>query len=186
MAKVAVISGYKAYELGVFKQSHPAVQYIKLALLKQLTTLVEEGLEWVVISGQPGVELWAAEVVFELQQYLPDLKLSVLTPFLNQEDKWSESNKEWYESVLVQADYVDSITKRPYEKPWQLKMANKFFVHKSDVLVLLYDDEKEGSPRFILEAAKERQSKESYDIRIISFSDLQLIIEDEQFKQHDF
>jgi uncharacterized phage-like protein YoqJ len=186
MAKVAVISGYKAYELGIFKQSHPAVQYIKLALLKQLTTLVEEGLEWVVISGQPGVELWAAEVVFELQQYLPDLKLSVLTPFLNQEEKWSESNKEWYESVLVQADHVDSITKRPYEKPLQLIMANQFLIQKSDVLVLLYDDEKEGSPRFILEAAKKRKSQESYDIRIISFSDLQLIIEDEQFKQQDF
>jgi len=186
MARVAVVSGYKAYELGIFKQSHPAVKYIKQALLKQLTALVEEGLEWVIISGQPGVELWAAEVVFELQQFITELKLSVLTPFLNQEDKWSESNKEWYESVVVQADYVDSISKKSYEKPWQLKLANQFFIQKSDVLVMLYDDEKEGSPRFLLDAAKERKLKDSYDIRLISFYDLQLMIEEEQFNREDF
>ncbi|SEM83334.1 Uncharacterized SPBc2 prophage-derived protein YoqJ [Mesobacillus persicus] len=186
MAKVAVVSGYKAYELGIYKQSHPAIEYIKKAILKELTPLVEEGLEWVLISGQPGVELWAAEVVFELQQFLPDLKLSVLTPFLNQEDKWSETNQEWYGSVLAQADHVDSISKRPYEKPWQLKTANQFIIHKSDVLILLYDDEKEGSPRFLLEAAKKREAKETYEIRLISFNDLQLIIEEEQFNQQDF
>ncbi len=186
MARVAVVSGYKAYELGIFKQNHPAVKYIKQALLKQLTALIEEGLEWVIISGQPGVELWAAEVVFELQQFIPELKLSVLTPFLNQEDKWNESNKEWYESVMVQADYVDAISKKPYENPWQLKLANQFFIQKSDVLVMLYDDEKEGSPRFLLDAAKERKSKDSYDIRLIGFYDLQLIIEEEQLNQQDF
>jgi uncharacterized phage-like protein YoqJ len=186
MAKVAVISGYKAYELGVFKQNHPAVKYIKTAILKQLVPLVEEGLEWVVISGQPGVELWAAEVVFELQQILPDLKLSVLTPFLQQEEKWSEVNQEWYESVLIQADHVDSITKRLYEKPWQLRAANHFLIQKSDLLIMLYDSEKEGSPKFLLEAAKERQAREAYEIQLISFYDLQLIVEEEELNDRDF
>jgi uncharacterized phage-like protein YoqJ len=183
MAKVAVISGYKAYELGVFKQNHPAVKYIKTAIMKELAALAEEGLEWVLISGQPGVELWAAEVVFALQEYLPELKLSVITPFLNQEEKWNESNREWYESVIIQADHVDAVSRRPYEKPWQLRAANQFFIEKSDVLILLYDQEKEGSPKFILEAAKERQAKGDYEIRLIGFSDLQMIVEEEEFNQ---
>lgn len=186
MAKVAVVSGYKAYELGIFNQSHPAVGYIKTAILKQLTSLIEEGLEWVVISGQLGVELWAAEIVFQLQEYIPHLKLSVLTPFLNQEKKWSERNQEWYESVLVQADHVDSISRRPYEKPWQLRAANQFLVQKSDCLILFYDSEKEGSPRFLLEAAKIRQSQGDYEIRLVSFDDLQQIVEEEAFNQSDF
>ncbi|MBM4762076.1 DUF1273 domain-containing protein [Bacillus sp. B15-48] len=186
MAKVAVISGYKAYELGVYKQNHPAVKYIKKAVLKQLAPLLEEGLEWVVISGQPGVELWAAEVVFELQQTNLELKLSVLIPFLNQEEKWIDTTKEWYESILAQADHVDSISKRQYESPMQLKAANQFLVQKSDVLVLLYDHEREGSPRFILEAAKARQTREDYDIRLISFNDLQMIVEEEELSKNDF
>ncbi|KKK37639.1 hypothetical protein WQ57_12970 [Mesobacillus campisalis] len=183
MPKVAVITGYKAYELGIFKQNHPAVKYIKTAIMKELAALAEEGLEWVLISGQPGVELWAAEVVFALQEYLPDLKLSVITPFLNQEEKWNESNREWYESVLIQADHVDSVSRRPYEKPWQLRAANQFFIEKSNVLILFYDQEREGSPRYIFEAAKQRQEKGEYDIRMISFSDLQMIVEEEAFNQ---
>lgn len=64
------------------------------------------------ISGQLGVEIWAAEVVFDLQLDYPELQLAVLTPFLEQEEKWNDVNKELYEFVLSQADYVDSITKR--------------------------------------------------------------------------
>ncbi|GAA3327349.1 hypothetical protein GCM10020331_066930 [Ectobacillus funiculus] len=52
-----------------------------------MTAFLEEGLEWVLISGQLGVELWTAEVVFELQMEYPDLKLAVFTPFLEQEEK---------------------------------------------------------------------------------------------------
>ena len=29
MVKIVTISGYKPYELGIFKQDHPAIPYIK-------------------------------------------------------------------------------------------------------------------------------------------------------------
>ncbi|MEH7108592.1 SLOG family protein, partial [Bacillus sp. JJ1764] len=96
------------------------------------------------ISGQLGVELWAAEVVFDLQTEFPELKLAVITPFLEQEASWSDTNKEWYESVLMQADFIDSVTKKGYEKPWQFRLKNQFFIEKSNGLLLLYDQEKEG------------------------------------------
>ena len=35
--------------------------------------------------GQLGVEIWAAEVVMELQMEYPHLKYAVITPFLEQE-----------------------------------------------------------------------------------------------------
>lgn len=89
----------------------------KKALHRKLTTFVEEGLEWVIISGQLGVELWAAEVVFEIQVEYPNLKLAVFTPFLEQEESWKEDNREYYECILSQADHIDSITKRKYESP---------------------------------------------------------------------
>ncbi|MTE25225.1 DUF1273 family protein, partial [Microbacterium sp. ZXX196] len=60
--KVAAISGYKPFEIGLFKKNDPAVEYIKKAIRKELEQLLEEGLEWVLISGQLGTELWAAEV----------------------------------------------------------------------------------------------------------------------------
>lgn len=86
--KVLAITGYKAHELQVFKNNDPAVHYIKKAIQKRLESLLEEHaeLEWIVISGQQGVELWAAEVVFEMQVEYSHLKLAVLTPYLNQQE----------------------------------------------------------------------------------------------------
>ncbi|WP_071459925.1 DUF1273 domain-containing protein [Bacillus massilinigeriensis] len=186
MVKVAAVSGYKAYELGIYKPDDPASRYIKAALYKQIESLIEEGLQWVVISGQPGVELWAAEAVFELQNLYPELKLSIITPFLNQEEKWSDKNKEWYESILYCSDHVDSVTRKPYEKPWQLKAANEFIVKKTDALILLYDMEKEGTPKYLYEAAKKHQENTKYDIRLIGFYDLQQLVEEEAINNSDY
>ncbi|MCM3114580.1 DUF1273 domain-containing protein [Neobacillus sp. MER 74] len=184
--KVLAISGYKPFELGIFKNDHPSVLFIKAAIKKSLLPMVEEGLEWVLISGQLGVELWAAEVVFELQMEFPDLKLAVITPFLDQQASWKENNREWYESILAQADFIDSVTKKGYEKPWQFRLKNQFFIEKSEGLLLLYDQEKEGSPKYLYEMALEYQKRYSYSIELITFYDLQMIVEEEQMKLSDF
>lgn len=181
MIKVLAISGYKPFELGIFKKDHPSVQFIKVAFKKALLPLIEEGLEWVLISGQLGAELWAAEVLFELQLDNPELKLAVITPFLDQQASWNENNKEWYESVLAQADFIDSVTKKGYEKPWQFRLKNQFFIEKSDALLAVYDEEKPGSPKYIVEAAKKKGEIENYHSYFILFSDLQDIIEEEQW-----
>ncbi len=181
MAKVAIISGYKTYEISIFKQDDPAVRYIKMAIKQNLLSLLDEGLEWVIISGQLGTELWAAEVVFDLQiEGYEELQLAVITPFLNQEESWKEANKEWYESVLAQADFIDSVSRKPYENPSQLRMKNQFFIEKSDVLLLFYDPEKDGSPKYLYELAKSYQEQSEYDIRLIDFYDLQLLVEEDQ------
>ena len=186
MIKVLAISGYKPFELGIFKNDHPSVTFIKAAIKKELFQMLEEGLEWVLISGQLGVELWAAEVVFELKTEFPDVKLAVITPFLDQEASWSENNSEWYKSILAQADFIDSVTKKGYEKPWQFRLKNQFFIEKSDALLLLYDQEKEGSPKYIYEMAVQYQNKHSYPIQLVTFYDLQVIVEEEELKRLDF
>lgn len=187
MAKVAVVSGYKPHELGIFGQKNPGIHFIKEAIRKNLVSLIEEGLEWVIISGQLGTELWAAEVVFDLQsEGYEDLRLAVITPFLHQEENWKEENKEWYESILIQADYVDSVSKRKYENPRQFRLKNQFFIQKSDVLLLLYDLDRDGSPKYLYETACQYKEQNEYDIRLIDFYELQSIVEEEQFRNSDF
>ncbi|KHD85652.1 DUF1273 domain-containing protein [Heyndrickxia ginsengihumi] len=180
MGKVIALTGYKPFELGIFQISHPAIDYVKIAIKKQLLVLIDEGYDWVLISAQQGVELWGAEVVFELQEQFPELKLAILTPFLNQEEKWKEEQKEYYEMIVSQADFVASISNQPYTSPLQFRNKNRIFLHKSDCLLIVYDEEKEGSPRFLLEAAKKYQEQHGYEIRCIDFYDLQVIIEEEQ------
>lgn len=181
--KVLIVTGYKPQELQVFKKNDPAVHYIKQAIKKRIVSLLEEGheLEWIVISGQLGVELWGAEVVYDLQEHYPGLQLAILTPFLSQEENWSDANKEYYELILSQADYVDSITKKKYESPLQLRLKNKFLVDKSDGLLVVYDEERPGNPQYIMEMAKNKATQQAYPIFIIDDYELQLVVEEEQF-----
>lgn len=182
MTKVLAISGYKAFELGIFQKDHPSVHFIKKAIKKVLYPMVEDGLEWVLISGQLGIELWAAEVIFDIQSEYPDLKLAVITPFLDQEVKWNEQNKEWYESILARADFIDSVSRKAYEKPWQFRLKNQFFIEKSDALLLVYDQENEGSPKYLYEMAKKYQESHSYTIHLITFYDLQTMESEEKYR----
>ncbi len=183
MVKTVVISGYKPYELGIFKLDHPAVAYIKKAIKETVVSMLEDGLEWVLISGQLGTELWAAEVVYELreQEDYHYLQLAVITPFLEQEIKWSEQNREWYESILLEADFIDSVSRKPYENPWQFRAKNQFFVQKSDAMLLFYDLEKEGSPKYLYDMVLNFQQKHDYDLRLIGFEDLQFLVEQDQW-----
>ena len=51
---------------------------------------------------------------------------------------------------------------------------------------LFYDVEKEGSPKFLLKSAKKYQKEHDYEIRFIQFYDLQMIVEEEQWKNEGY
>ncbi|MFS0781432.1 DUF1273 domain-containing protein [Bacillus sp. 1P06AnD] len=176
--KVLYVTGYKSTELGIFKNDAPEVAIIKKALYNRIGQLAEEGLEWVLISGQLGVELWSAEVAISLRNVYPDLKVGVLTPFLNQDSNWNEKNKEYYEYIMAEADLVDSISKKGYESPQQFKNRDQFLLHKSDGILIVYDEENEGSPKYIWNAAKRYQDKHHYQVIQVDFYELQQLIEE--------
>ncbi|MCK1982492.1 MULTISPECIES: DUF1273 domain-containing protein [Peribacillus] len=181
--KVLYMTGYKAFEFGIFKNDHEAVKYIKKAMKERLMPLVEDGLEWVIISGQLGTELWGAEVVFELKKEYHQLKLGVLTPFLNQEESWNETNQDYYRSILDRADFVESIFNKPYEGPQQLKTKNRYMVHKSDAMLIIFEAEKEGSARYPYFEAMKKAETQPYPIFQINFDDLQLAAEEANWSE---
>ncbi len=106
-----------------------------------------------ILSGQPGVETWAAETVIDLQDLYPELKFAVITPFQEQEKNWNEAKKEAYQFILAHADYSVSLTKRPYEAPWQFIERDKFLLRNSDGILIVYDEENDGSPKFMKKMA---------------------------------
>lgn len=183
MIKRLLVSGYKAHELGIFNDQHEGIPIIKKALTDQLLTLLDQGLEWVIVSGQLGVETWIIECVWELQEDYPQLKYAVITPFLEQQSRWNEEKQEMYGQILALADYTVSLTNKPYEAPWQFIEKNKFLLRNSDALLLLYDEENEGSPKFLKKIAIQLTETTNYELLTITADDLQLIAEDLQRAQ---
>ncbi len=175
-----LITGYKPHELGIFNDKHPSIPIIKKALEDRLRLLIDEELEWIIISGQQGVETWSAEVVLTLKKEFPELKLAVITPFLEQEKNWQDIKKEKYLSIVNQADFVTSVTKKPYEAPWQFIEKDKFIIQNTDGLLLVYDEENEGSPKYMKRLAEKYMETNDYTILMITAYDLQVIAEEIQ------
>ncbi|WP_016837605.1 DUF1273 domain-containing protein [Ureibacillus thermosphaericus] len=178
MIQSLYVSGYRPHELGIFNEKHPGIQIIKKAIENELRSLIEDGLEWVIVSGQLGVEIWTAEVVIELKNEFPQLKYSVITPFLDIEKNWNEQRQQQYAYIISQADFVTSITKRPYEAPWQFVEKDKFIIQNTDALLLVYDDEHEGSPKYLKRLVEKYMERNPYELFVITSYDLQIIAEE--------
>lgn len=180
--KRLAVTGYKAHELGIFNDNHPGLPVIKEALKNRLTTCIEEGLEWVLVSGQLGIETWTVEVVWELQQTYPDLKYAIMTPFLDQEKNWNDQKKIHYQDMMARADFTTAITNRPYEASWQFVEKNKFFVLHSDGYLIVYDEDQEGSPKYVKRLVETYIDKHdpTYTLMTIDAYDLQVVGEEIQ------
>lgn len=167
------ITGYKPFELGIFSEEHPSIEIIKYSLRSKIIQMMDEGMEWFVISGQTGIELWSGEVILELKQEGLPLKLAVLLPFLNQEERWKEPVQNVFHRVIEQADFVDAISKREYDSPKQFQQKNTFIVLNTVSCLLVYDEEAPGSPQYFLTVARQKADRETYTITMITRYDLE-------------
>lgn len=180
MIKSLYVTGYKPHELGIFNEKHLGITIIKKAIENELRRFIDEGLEWVIISGGLGVETWTCEVVLQLKKEFPHLKYSIITPFLDIEKNWNEQKQEKYHFIRSQADFVTSVTKRPYEAPWQFIEKDKFIIQNTDALLLVYDEDHEGSPKYVKRLAEKYAQNNDYNIFTITSYDLQIVAEEIQ------
>ena len=88
-----LVTGYKSFELGIFKDKDPKVNIIKKAIKRYLKRFLDEGVDWMIFTGNLGFEFWALEVAKELQKDYP-LRLATLFPFETHGQNWSEANQE--------------------------------------------------------------------------------------------
>ncbi|WP_239618578.1 DUF1273 domain-containing protein [Cohnella mopanensis] len=180
--KNVLITGYRANELGIFDQKHKGITYIKKAITARLIPLIEEGLEWVITPGQYGVDLWACEVVIELKERFPDLKLSIITAFSNPDENWKEDKKEYYQRLLKGVDYLGTVSKQPYNGPWQFTARDELLLRKTDGIILIYDEDSgEGSPKYMKEKALRKSSADGYRYISISADDIQSVANEEEY-----
>lgn len=175
--KYVLITGYKPNELGIFNAKHPGIPYIKKAIERKIVALIDEGLEWVIVNGLPGISYWTTDVVTELRKTHPQLKLAIVEAYIQQLE---EEKLTAYQEMLAKADYKEVLIKTPYTNPQQLKHHNQAVIKKSEAMIILYDEEQEGSPKYILQMAKKKNEKENYPIYRITQYDLQDIVEEEQ------
>ncbi|QLK86164.1 DUF1273 domain-containing protein [Staphylococcus sp. 17KM0847] len=183
MYKTMYITGYKSYELNIFNDDAPEVVYLKKLITHKLVGYIEEGLEWVLIQGQLGIELWAASCVLELKKIYPDLKLGVITPFTNHTSKWRESQQIMYQSIIDHADFVDSVFHSDFKGAYQFQAADQFMLDHTDITMLIYDEEREASPKFFKKKLVDFIEQTHYTCDVVTFDEITSFINDLQWSE---
>lgn len=181
--KSLYITGYKSYELNIFNDTVPEVSYLKAFIKQKLLGYIDQGLSWVIIQGQLGIELWAAEVVMDLQEAEYDIQFAVITPFLDHTQKWNEANMQKYQNIIAHAAYVNSVHQTPYQSPQQFKQADQFILDNTDATMLIYDEEQEASPKFFKRMLVDFAHKTNYTYDIVTFDEIMFFINDLQWSQ---
>lgn len=184
MMKVLTVTGYKPFEMNISALNDPRIAYIKAVIKRKLLTFIDQGLEWILVTGQQGIELWTCEVVFDLKQTYP-IRLAIVPPFDQQESRWPESLQNNYQEVLAQADFMKLLYDTTYSGPYQLKAKNSFVINKSDACLCLVDLDHPGSVRYILEEAQAKTNYPVYYITPLDLEDQIYMILDEQEDYHN-
>ncbi len=180
--KILTVTGCKPMELNIFNETDERIRYLKKALEKRLIGFIEAGVEWVLISGQMGVELWTADIVLELQNTYP-VKLAIIPPFENQTSRWPEHLQLKYDSLTYEADFFKPIYNGDYKGPYQFRARDEWLIKKSDACLILADEEYPGSTGYFLKAT---QSVDDYPIYFITPDDLDDVVEEMRMTDPDY
>ena len=165
MVSVLVV-GYKAFDLGIFGDKDQRLKIIKAAIRRDLIYLLENGMKWLVFTGNLGFEVWVLEVAKELQEEY-NFQLATIFIFENQGENWNEANQE----KLANFKDVDFIKYAypSYENPSQFRTYNQFLLESTDGAYLFYDEENETKLKYLYQMMKEN---EQYHIKKLTFDDL--------------
>lgn len=175
------ITGYRSYELAVFKDDDPKTKVTKNVLKKELARRLNETEDefWLISGPQMGVERWAIEVGNALKKDYHQLKTSIMDPYLDVAKRWNEQNQAKLITVLNTVDFHAPVSNQPYQSPQQLRNYQSFMLNHSDALLIIFDPDRESEaeqtskPFWDYQAAKKYQEEHDYEIQTITFDDLQ-------------
>ena len=110
---------------------------LKKALAEQITRLVDAGYTDFFSGMAEGTDAWAALAVLALKKENPALRLHCLLPHEGQADKWSNSARERYHSILEQADSVEYMSRAYYDGC--MLDRNRRLVESASLLLAIYN-----------------------------------------------
>lgn len=172
-----LIGGYRPYEIGIFKSDQQEVTVLKAFIRNKLLEYIDEGAEWFIIQGYTGIELYAAEEIIRLKEAHYDIRLGVLMPFHQFDDRYNEMDQALLQKVLAECDFKDYIYKQPYSNPGMFKHINRFLISNTDGALIFFDEEADAKVRFLYNAILEFSGENPYNIERIQFDEINSFID---------
>ncbi|MEY8514959.1 DUF1273 domain-containing protein [Lactococcus taiwanensis] len=167
-----LIMGYTSFDLGIFNEKDIKVSIIKKAVKNRLIRYLEEGLNWLIFTGNLGFEYWALDVAKELQKDY-NFQIGTIFSFETHGQNWNENNQVKL-AHFKEVDFV-KYAYQTYENPSQFRQYNDFLLENTEGALVFYDEENETKLKYMVERMKQMAE---YQLEILDFETLQETFED--------
>ncbi len=127
-----------------FNEEDPRCLKMKRMLRRKVENLILNQGAIHFISGMAiGVDMICAEIVLELSQKYPHITLECAVPCKSQPDRWSESMKNRYYSILERSNKV-TIIQEKYTSDCMHKR-NRYMAEQSDIVIAVWNGTSSGT-----------------------------------------
>ena len=120
-----------------YNESAPGCVALKKSLAKQIAVLADNGYTHFLSGMAIGVDCWCSQIVLDLREKNPALKLHCLLPCEGQDAKWPASSQKRYHAILERADSIVYVN-REYNDKCMLER-DRALVQSSSLLLAVYD-----------------------------------------------
>jgi len=123
---------------------------------------MEEQIEGLVAGGVTdfytgmalGADTWAAEIVIDLKDKYPNLRLTAVLPCETQADAWTAKQRERYFNTLAVCDEVVTLHKK-YTRSCMFER-NRYLVDHAAFLMAVYDGGSKGGTAHTVKYGKQK------------------------------
>ena len=99
-----------------------------------VSSLINQGVVTYLSGGAIGFDTYASLTVIKYRENNPLIKLIMVLPCLNQDERWNEKDKQTYRYLLDNADKIIYVSERLYYQGCML-LRNEYLIEHSDVCV---------------------------------------------------
>jgi uncharacterized phage-like protein YoqJ len=111
------------------------------------------------ISGMAlGVDMWSAQIILQLKEKYPNIKLVCAIPCAEQYKIWNEDDQIIYHEILEQSDEVYYVSEDAYTA-WCMHKRDEWMVDNSNFVIAVFDGVEDGGTWHTVKYAKKRQRK---------------------------
>jgi len=174
MIKNLWVTGYRSFELSIFKDNDPKAKVIQDFFEERITNYAEDGTEWIITGAQLGTEQIVGKAIQEVKKKGYNIRHAVMLPYDEFGNKWNENNQLLLNVFLRNADYVNKVSNMSYHSSRQLKVWQDFMLKHTDEALIFYDPDSGGKPKYDYEAIKSYQERgNDYQLELIDFDSMQ-------------
>ena len=151
--KTCCFSGHREQKLPWHSnESDPRCVRLKQMLYDAAEAVYADGVRHYIIGMASGCDLYFLEAVLLLREKHPELTIEAAIPYEGQADRWRESLRNRYASLLRQCDY-QTLVQQDYSSDCMMRR-NRYMVDHADVLIAAYSGEPGGTMKTMLYAMR--------------------------------